>query len=37
MATQELHRDPVNFVRRDPEFAKFLLGMLDGSLRGSLL
>jgi hypothetical protein len=33
MGLEQLYRDPVGFVRKDPEYVKFLLGMLDGSLR----
>jgi hypothetical protein len=33
MGLELLHRDPVRFVERDPEWAKYLLGVLDGSLR----
>jgi HK97 family phage portal protein len=34
MGLEKLFTDPVGFARRDPEHAKFILGMLDGSLRG---
>lgn len=30
---EELYNDPYNLVKNDPEFAKYLLGILDGSLR----
>jgi hypothetical protein len=33
MGLQELYRDPAGFAARDPEYCKFVLGILDGSLR----
>lgn len=33
MGLQALWQDPIAFVAKDREFAKFLLGILDGSLR----
>jgi hypothetical protein len=33
MGIQKLYNDPVNFVVKDPEYAKFILGIMDGSLR----
>jgi hypothetical protein len=30
MGLENLYRDPTNLARRDPEYAKFLLGVLDG-------
>jgi tetratricopeptide (TPR) repeat protein len=33
MGVQQLYNDPVHFARKDPEYLKFLLGYLDGSLR----
>jgi hypothetical protein len=33
MGLEKLFTDPVGFARHDPEHAKFILGMLDGSLR----
>jgi hypothetical protein len=33
MGLQKLHEDPVGFAEKDPEFCKFVLGILDGSLR----
>jgi hypothetical protein len=33
MGIQKLYEDPVRFARLDPEFCKFCMGILDGSLR----
>ena len=33
MGIEKLWRDPVTFAREDPEYCKFVLGVLDGSLR----
>jgi Phage Mu protein F like protein len=33
MGLEYFYRDPAAFARKDPEFATFLLGILDGSLR----
>lgn len=33
MGLELLYRDPVGFARRDREYLKFVLGVLDGSLR----
>lgn len=33
MGIEALHSDPVGFATKDPEFAMFTLGCLDGSLR----
>jgi hypothetical protein len=33
MGVEQLFRDPINFARRDPEYCKFILGLLDGVLR----
>lgn len=33
MGLEKLYEDPFTFARKDPEFTKFLLGALDGSLR----
>lgn len=33
MGIEALFADPVKFVKADPEYAKFILGILDGSLR----
>ncbi len=33
MGLQKLHEDPVGFARNDPEYCKFVLGILDGGLR----
>ncbi len=33
MGLEKLFTDPVGFARKDPEHAKFIMGMLDGSLR----
>lgn len=33
MGIEELYRDPVGFATRDPQYAKFVIGQLDGSLR----
>jgi hypothetical protein len=33
MGLEKLFRDPLNFAATDPEYVKFLLGMMDGSLR----
>jgi hypothetical protein len=33
MGVQQLYNDPVGFAQRDPEYFKFVAGMLDGSLR----
>lgn len=32
MGVQELYNDPVRFAAKDPEYAAFILGALDGSL-----
>lgn len=33
MGLEEMFRDPAGFAAKDPEFAKFVVGILDGSLR----
>ncbi len=33
MGLQKLHEDPVGFAEKDPEYVKFLLGLLRGTLR----
>jgi hypothetical protein len=33
MGVEKLFHDPLNFALDDPEYAKFIMGMLDGSLR----
>ncbi len=33
MGLELLHEDPGHFARADPEYCKFILGLLDGSLR----
>ena len=33
MGLQALHRDPVGFVTKDPEWANYLFGVLDGGYR----
>jgi hypothetical protein len=33
MGLQKLHDDPLLFAKKDPEYCKFVLGVLDGSLR----
>lgn len=33
MGLQKLYEDPVGFAKKDPEYCKFVLGILDGSLR----
>lgn len=33
MGLEYFFNDPIKFAERDPEFAKFLMGVLDGSLR----
>jgi hypothetical protein len=33
MGLQQLYRDPAHFARNDPEYFKFILGIMDGSLR----
>lgn len=33
MGTQLLYEDPVGFARRDPEYFKFIVGVLDGTIR----
>jgi hypothetical protein len=33
MGLQKLYEDPVGFVRKDPEYARYILGIMDGSLR----
>jgi hypothetical protein len=33
MGLDTLYRDPTGFAQRDPEFAGYVLGILDGSLR----
>lgn len=33
MGLQALYEDPVGFAQKDPEYAKWVLGILDGSLR----
>jgi hypothetical protein len=35
MGLEKLHADPLGFARDDPEYAGFILGILDGSLRKS--
>jgi hypothetical protein len=34
MGVQKLYEDPIGFAAKDPEFCKFILGVLDGSIRG---
>ena len=34
MGLEQLSRDPVAFAERDPEYFDFVVGILDGSLRG---
>jgi hypothetical protein len=34
MGIEKLYRDPAGFAAKDPEYCKFVLGILDGSLRG---
>ena len=33
MGVELLYADPVGFAERDPEYFKFILGLLDGSIR----
>lgn len=33
MGLEKLYDSPLDFAEKDPEFFKFLLGILDGSLR----
>lgn len=33
MGVEALYHDPVGFVQKDPEYAKLILGILDGHLR----
>jgi hypothetical protein len=33
MGLQQMYNDPVKFAQRDPEYAKFIMGIMDGSLR----
>jgi len=33
MGVEKLYNDPVAFAEKDPEYCKFILGILDGSLR----
>ena len=33
MGVQKLYEDPAGFIAKDPEYAKFVMGILDGSLR----
>ena len=33
MGLQRLYEDPAGFAHSDPEYTKFLLGILDGALR----
>ena len=33
MGMEQLYKNPAHFARTDPEFCKFVLGILDGSLR----
>lgn len=33
MGVQKLHEDPIGFAKQDREYCKYVLGMLDGSLR----
>jgi Phage Mu protein F like protein len=33
MAVEKLYNDPVGFAKNDPEYCKFILGILDGSMR----
>ncbi len=33
MGLQQLYEDPLTFAKHDPEYTKFILGILDGSLR----
>jgi hypothetical protein len=34
MGVEALYRDPAGFARNDPEYAKFIIGVLRGDLRG---
>jgi hypothetical protein len=34
MGIQKLYEDPVEFADKDPEYCSFILGILDGSMRG---
>lgn len=34
MGVEQVYRDPVGFARADPEYFAFVVGVLDGSLRG---
>jgi hypothetical protein len=34
MGVQQLYEDPVAFAQKDPEYCQFVMGILDGSLRG---
>ena len=33
MGMQKMYNDPVEFAKLDPEYCKWVLGILDGSLR----
>lgn len=33
MGVEKLYEDPIGFAKADPEYFKFILGILDGSLR----
>jgi hypothetical protein len=33
MGLQEVFDDPVKFATNDPEYAKWVMGVMDGSLR----
>jgi len=37
MGLEHLFRDPVNFAKKDPEYAGFLVGVLNGSITGDIL
>jgi hypothetical protein len=37
MGLEHLYRDPVGFCKKDPEYATFLIGVLDGTLRNKPL
>lgn len=33
MGLEELYHDPIGFAERDPEYFKFVVGALDGSIK----
>jgi hypothetical protein len=33
MGVQALYNDPHKFITKDPEYAKFVIGVLQGDLR----